>query len=146
MRTRIPIVALLATLSLLGFGLKTDDELLQLIDRAKSAPVEQQPRLCTEIAERELKYADQLYSADSVEKARAAVEDVVSYADKASAASIQSGKRLKDTEIAMRKMSTKLREMKRKLTFDDQAPVQMASDHIETLRTSLLAHMFKKKK
>ena len=42
MRTRIPIVALLATLSLLGFGLKTDDELLQLIDRAKSAPVEQQ--------------------------------------------------------------------------------------------------------
>jgi hypothetical protein len=146
MRTRIPIVALLATLSLLGFGLKTDDELLQLIDRAKSAPVEQQPRLCTEIAERELKYADQLYSADSVEKARAAVEDVVSYADKASAASIQSGKRLKDTEIAMRKMSTKLREMKRKLTFDDQGPVQMASDHIETLRTSLLAHMFKKKK
>jgi len=146
MRTRITIVALLATLSLLGFGLKTDDELLQLIDRAKSASIDQQPRLCTEIAERELKYADQLYSADNVERARAAVEDVISFADKASAASIQSGKRLKDTEIAMRKISTRLREMKRKLTFDDQAPVQMASDHIETLRTSLLAHMFKKKK
>jgi hypothetical protein len=146
MRVRITIIALFTALSLLGFGLKGDAELSRLIDQAKSAPIEQQPRVCAEIAELELEVADQLYSADQVEKARAAVGEVVSYADKASAASIQSGKRLKDTEIAMRKMSVKLRDMKRKLTFEDQAPLQAASDHLETLRTGLLAHMFKKKK
>jgi hypothetical protein len=53
---------------------------------------------------------------------------------------------LKDTEIAMRKMSVKLRDMKRKLTFEDQAPLQTASDHLETLRTTLLSHMFKGQK
>ncbi|MGH9529634.1 MAG: hypothetical protein ACRD2S_06920 [Terriglobales bacterium] len=46
----------------------------------------------------------------------------------------------------MRKMSFKLRDMERRLTFSDQPPLQEASDHLEKLRTSLLKRMFKKKK
>jgi hypothetical protein len=39
-------------------------------------------------------------------------------------------------------MATKMRDMKRSLSFDDQPPVQAAVDHLENLRTDLQAHMF----
>jgi len=138
-------VALLALSTLTALGQKDKGDLARLIDRAKTAPVEQKPRLCIEIAEREVASADRLISADQLSQARAAVDTAVTYADQSSNAAIQSGKRLKDTEIAMRKMSIKLRDMKRKLPLEDQTPLQQASDHLELLRTNLLKHMFNKK-
>jgi hypothetical protein len=70
---------------------------------------------------------------------------VVAYSDKARDASIRTGKRLKDTEIAMRKMAARLRDIKRSLAFEDQAPVATAVDRLEQMRTELLSHMFGKK-
>jgi hypothetical protein len=43
-------------------------------------------------------------------------------------------------------MAAKLRDIKRSLNFDDQAPVQAAADRLENLRTDLLSHMFGKGK
>ncbi|MFI5071369.1 MAG: hypothetical protein ACHP8A_10820 [Terriglobales bacterium] len=147
MQLRITIGILLVAMSVPSLGAKADqDEVSRLINHAQTAPIGQQPGLYTNIAERELKLADELYSADNVEKARAAIADVVTYSDKASEAAIQTGKDLKHTEIAMRKMSFKLRDMEHKLTFSDQPPLQDASDHLEKLRSSLLARMFKKGK
>ncbi|MGH9512728.1 MAG: hypothetical protein ACRD2U_11400 [Terriglobales bacterium] len=145
---RIPITALLVALSLPAIGFKGDqeDKIPGLIERAQSAPLRQQPGLYANIAERQLKRADELYSAGETGKARALLAEVLTYSDKASNAAIQSGKHLKNTEIAIRKMSFKLRDIKREVTFNDQAPLQNASDHLETLRTDLLARMFKKKK
>jgi len=71
---------------------------------------------------------------------------VVEYSDKASSAAIQTGKKLKNTEIAVRRMAAKLRDIKRSLAFEDQSPVQVAIDRLETLRTQLLAKMFGKTK
>jgi hypothetical protein len=71
---------------------------------------------------------------------------VATYSEKAHDAAIQSGKKLKNTEIDFRKMSAKLRDIKRTLNFDDQAPVQAAADRLESLRTDLLSHMFGKGK
>lgn len=145
MRSRIILTALLMVSTLLLWALNSDQDLSRLIQRAQSAPVDQQAHLCAEIARRELKSADELYTADKVDEARTAVAQLIAYSDKASEAAIQSGKHLKDTEIAMRKMADKLRDIKLRLTIDDQAPVQAAADHLETLRTSLLKHMFKGK-
>jgi hypothetical protein len=39
-------------------------------------------------------------------------------------------------------MANKLRDMKHTLNFEDQAPVQEAIDHLERVRTDLLARMF----
>jgi hypothetical protein len=114
--------------------------------RADSARVEDRPALCVEIAERQLKSADELYTAGKVEDAQAALKDVVTYSEKAHDAAIQSGKKLKNTEIDFRKMAAKLRDIKRSLNFDDQAPVQAAADRLENLRTDLLSHMFGKGK
>lgn len=143
MGLRLIAIALVAAVSVAAFS--NDDELSRLIERAQSASVEQQARLYAEIAEREVKLADQMYSADKVSEGVAAVKTAVSYADKASDASIRSGKHLKDTEIAMRKMAAKLRDINRKLALEDQASVTAAADHLEALRTNLLTHMFKGK-
>jgi polyhydroxyalkanoate synthesis regulator phasin len=145
MRARITIAAVLLAISF--FALASKPETLQeLIARAESARVEDRPALCVEVAERQLKSADELYTAGKVDDARAAVQDLVTYSEKAHDAAIQSGKKVKNTEIAFRKMAVKLRDIKRSLNFDDQAPVQTAADRLESLRTDLLSHMFGKGK
>jgi hypothetical protein len=143
MRFPTTIAALLLATSVLAFAYKTET-LQELIARAESAKLDDQPALFTDIAERQLKSADELYSAGKSDEARAAVQDVVTYSEKAQSSAIQSGKKLKNTEIALRKMAAKLRDIKRSLNFDDQAPVQAAADHLESLRTDLLTHMFGK--
>jgi hypothetical protein len=145
MRSRIPICAILLTTTLLAFALK-QDSLQDLIARADAAKVEDRPALYVEIAERQLKSADELFTGGKVENAQSAVKDVVTYSEKAHDAAIQSGKKLKNTEIDFRKMAAKLRDIKRTLNFDDQAPVQAAADRLESLRTDLLSHMFGKGK
>ncbi len=74
-----------------------------------------------------------------------ALSDVVTYSEKASECCRQHGKKLKDTEIALRKMAEKFRDVKHNLPFDDQAPVQQAIDRLEKMRTDLLSAMFGKK-
>jgi hypothetical protein len=124
---------------------RKNESLEQLIARVESARIEDRPALCTEIAQRELDSAGQLYQAGKPEEARVAVENVVKYSDEARDASIRTGKRLKDTEIAMRKMAARLRDIRRNLAFEDQAPVAAAADRLEQMRTELLSHMFGKK-
>lgn len=144
MRLRIFIVAMLLASSLAAFAHK-EETLAELITRAESSKLEDRPHLYTEIARRQVKAADELYSAGKPEEARTAVRDVVEYSDKASDAATQSGKKLKDTEIAVRKMVARLRDIKRTVPFEDQAPIQEAVDHLEQVRTQLLSQMFGKK-
>jgi hypothetical protein len=144
MRFQLTIAAVLLVTSLLAFASKAET-LQELIARADSARLEDRPALYVDIAERQLKSADELYTAGKVEDAQAALKDVVTYSEKAHDASIQSGKKLKNTEIDFRKMAAKLRDIKRSVNFDDQAPVQAAADRLENLRTDLLSHMFSKK-
>ena len=128
----------------LAFAAK-QETLQELMTRCDSAKVEDRPALCAEIAERQLKSADELYTAGKVDEARSALKDVVTFSEKAHDAAIQSGKRVKNTEIEFRKMAAKLRDIKRTVNFDDQDPIQAAADRLEALRTELLTHMFKGK-
>jgi hypothetical protein len=144
MRIRIIILAIFVASSLAAVAHK-EETLAELIARAESSKLDDRPRLYTEIGRRQVKAADQLYSDGKVEEGRAAVSDVVQYSDKARDAATQSGKKLKDTEIAVRKMVARLRDIKRTLAFEYQAPVQEAIDHLEQVRTELLSQMFGKK-
>jgi hypothetical protein len=118
----------------------------QLEARAEAARPEDRPGLYVEIAERQLKAVAELFGVARDEDALTAVKDVVTYSEKAHDAAIESHNRLKGTEIAMRKMAAKLRDIKRTLSFEDQAAVQAAADRLEALRTDLLSKMFGKGK
>jgi hypothetical protein len=145
MRHCFPIAVLVLAVSC-GAAASDETLLAELHKRADSAPMGERPALYIDIAERQLKTADDLYNAGKVDEARDAVKDVVTCSEKAHDAAIHSGKRLKPTEIAVHKMSTKLRDIKRTLNFDDQPPVQTAAEQLQSLSDDLLSHMFGKAK
>lgn len=143
MRNRIFLFLCLAATAVLA---QKDATLDELIGRAGAAPINAQPGLYTQIAERQLESADKLYSSGDAQAASAAVDDVVTYSGKAVHAANESGSRLKPTEIALRKMADKLRTIRRTLAFEDQKPVEDAANRLEALRTDLLSRMFANKK
>lgn len=110
--------------------------------RFDSARLEDRPELGIRIAQQQLRNADKLYSAGNADEARAAVDDIVAYSEKARDAAIQIKKHLKTVEIEARKMAAKLRDIKRTLAFENQGPVEQAIRRLEDLRTSLLKEMF----
>ena len=85
---------------------KATKSLDEFVKRAEAASIAQRKSaLYTEIAERQLESADKLYTNGQVDRAAgSAVDDVVTYSDRASdatQASADSGNRMKPTEIAI---------------------------------------------
>jgi len=123
-----------------------DQSIEELKARVDSAPPEERPVLCVHIAQEELRAADKAYVDGKVDQARASLADIVSYSEKARDAAIASRKHLKNVEIAVRKISEKLGDIKRTLNFEDQPPVAETVKRLEDIRTTLLTEMFKKEK
>jgi len=147
-RTALTILVLLGltSSSVLAFASAHNDESLgQLIARADAAPPGEKPSLYIKIARYQADAADKAYMEGDSDAGNKALGDVVTYSEKASDAAGTTGKKIKDTEIALRKMSEKFRDVKHNLPFDDQAPVQQAIDRLEKMRTDLLSVMFSKK-
>jgi hypothetical protein len=155
MRFRVSVLVLLVAASLAAFAFTAvalpaatgkDESLDQLIARAASARAEDRPSLYLDIARQKAEAADKLYNAGDAEAGYSALHDVVTFSKKATDASIDTGKKLKNTEIALRKMTEKFRDIKRTVAFEDQAPIQQTIDELEKMRTDLLSAMFGKKK
>ena len=53
-----------------------------------------------------------------------------------------SGKRLKQTEIELRKLEKRMQDIAESLNLDDRPPVLKSVDEIEQMRAGLLAAMF----
>lgn len=140
-------LAICALLALVGVPCWSAEEGLDdLKARADRAGVEDCPSVCIQVAQYQLRNADRLYTEGNVDQARTAVGDIVKYSQKASEAAKESRKHLKNVEIAVRRMSEKLRDIKRTLNFEDQPPVDEATKRLEDIRTGLLQEMFKKDK
>jgi hypothetical protein len=116
----------------------------QLKARVTTASAGERPRLCVQIAQKQLIEASRLYSATEDEKAQAALNDVVAYSELARDYALQSRKYQKQAEIAMREMTRKLGEIMHTLGHDEQAPVQDAIKRLERVRDDLLTAMFPK--
>ena len=123
-----------------------DESLDELKARAQGAALKDRPRIFVEIAELQLRTANQFYKDGDVEKARAAVDDVVTYSEKARDAATDNKKHLKNVEIRVRKIAERLRDIKGTLAIEDQPAVDQAVQRLEAIRTSLLDQMFAKDK
>lgn len=121
---------------------KQEETLPQLIARADAASAGQQADLCMEVAEREVKVAVAAYKENKIDEGRDSVQQIVKYADKGHSAAMQSGKRLKHTEIKLRQIALRLRDLKSDLDVDDQPLAQAAVDKLEDFRTEILKSMF----
>ena len=127
-----------------GCGAAKDETVDELKARFESAHPEDRPELAIRIARSQLRNADKLYVDGKADQAAAAVEDIVTYSEKARDAATQTNKHLKNVEIDVRKMAEKLRDIKRTLAFEDQPPVEQAIRRLEDIRTALLKEMFAK--
>ena len=145
-RMRFRAAILLIPLSIsLSFAAPSQPTVEELKARLRSARPEDRGNIALQIAEGQVGAADQLFRQGKIDEAQSAVKDVVSYGRQAGEAAGQSGHRIKNTEIALRKMAHRLADIKRTVAFDDQAPIQSAIDSLEKIRTDLLNKMFSKK-
>jgi len=122
------------------------DKLSGLKTRAQAAPPADQARLFIDIARMQFEAAKTAYDSGKAPQAQAALTELSTAADRASQAAIQSRKRLKNTEIDIRKLTEHLKNLKPTVSVDDRVPVQQAIDHLEKLRTELMTQMFAKSK
>jgi hypothetical protein len=125
-----------------GQALGRNPTIDELKGRIASARIGERPALCLEISERELDAADQLYASGDNTKAAAALGDVAQYSELARDYAIQSHKHEKQSEIAIRKMTRKLADLKHMVAHDEQKGVQDTIDRLQRVRDDLLAAMF----
>jgi hypothetical protein len=142
--SRVPALCLLALSVLASAIIARESSVEDLKARLATATAGERPRLCLEIAERQLTSADKFYADGDTEKGQAALSDVALFCETARDNSIQSGKRLKQTEISVRLMARKLTDLKHRVTHDEQTAVQGTIDRLQKVRDDLLAAMFHK--
>ena len=135
-------VVLVLVLSLAGPASETTPELKARADAAHGG---ERAALSMEYAHRELEEANNFYNQGDVEKAEAAVQEVLTYAQQAATAAATSGKRLKQTEIDLRKLEHRLHDIGQSLNIDDRPPVEKGVQQLEQIRADLLAKMFGEK-
>jgi hypothetical protein len=140
MRSVTPALVCVLLSSLLA--LAADQTPADLKARADSAQGSERVVLSLEYAHRELEQANTLYTDGDVEKAEAAIQEVVAYSRAATETATSVNKRLKQTEIELRKLQHRMRDIGESLNIDDRPPVEKAVQEIEQLRANLLAKMF----
>src|SRR5579884_3069553 len=118
------------------------ENLEELKTRADNAHGGDEAKLCVEYAQAELEHANDLFTKGDVDQAQSAVKSVMEYVRKGSDAAKSSGKRLKQTEIELRKLEKRMKDIAESLNLDDRPPVLKCVDEIEQLRAGLLAAMF----
>jgi hypothetical protein len=139
----VALVAIVATLGARAApGVEPTVE--ELKARLSSSSSGDRPHLCVQIAERQLDAADKFYANAEQDKAQPVLTDVVAYSELARDYAIQSHKREKQTEIAVRGMMRKLTEIMHSLGQADQPPVRDAINRLQRVRDDLLAAMFRK--
>jgi hypothetical protein len=142
MKRTIPTILIAIFLSGVMCAARQEEPLPQLMTRADAASGGEQANLCMQVAEQELKVAISAYKQNNSDEGRASLRQIVKYAEKGHSAAIHSGKKMKHTEIKIRQISERLRDMKLNVEVDDQPSIQAAIDKLETFRTEILKSMF----
>ena len=138
------LIIVVVLLSVLAWASGQQESIEALKARADQAPPKEQVELFTHIAELQLDSLDKAYNGGTVREAQTALADVVNYGVKAAQISGATGKRMKQTEIAMRKISGRLEAIRKTLDLDDRPPLSDAVQKLDTARNELLNRMFRK--
>jgi predicted DNA-binding helix-hairpin-helix protein len=140
---RMLAVLIVASLSL-ALRADTQETIASLKARADAAQGKQQVEVCTEVAQWQAKTLDTAYTDGNIQQAQTALADVVNYGVKAAKAAVETRKRMKQTEIALRRIGERLETIRKTLDLDDRPPVADAVQKLEAARSDLLAAMFRK--
>ena len=134
--------ALVLAVAGLALAQAAPDRVAHLKAKAATANPVDQEKLFLEIVRAEFDAAKAAFASGNAQQAQGALADLEDYAQRAARLAVDHRKRLKNTEIELRKVSDRLKNLKPTLTFEERVPVQNTIDHLEKLRTDLMSTMF----
>jgi hypothetical protein len=114
----------------------------QLKAEAEHAAPDQQGRLYAELADKLVAVADKQFTDGQSVKGHATVQDILQYATKARDITIQTRKKMKETEKSLRDCHRRLENMKRTLAAEDRPRVEAVEKQLEKLTEEVLESMF----
>jgi hypothetical protein len=117
-------------------------EVARLKADADTATGEHCAEVCLQAAEQLAELSNRNFTDGQIADAQANMADAGKYAEKAARESMRSRKRQKKTEIGLRRLAARMKDIMRTLNFDDRFPVRQAMNAVEKARTDLLASMF----
>jgi hypothetical protein len=139
MRSAIAITGFLLLSALLALAAQEGNGLKARADAAQGS---ERVSLSLEYAHQQLELANRLYTDGDVEKAEAAMSEVLTYSQRATQAATSANKKLKQTEIDLRKLEHRTHDIAQSLNIDDRPPLEKIVQEMEQMRASLLAKMF----
>ena len=144
MRKALAITLLLLLAVSAGWAASDEEPIEKLIARA-DVRSDNQAEHCADVARREVEVANQHYTSGDVQKAVEAVNMAVAYTQKALDAAKRTHKRLKETDLTLRRTSRRLSDVGQTLAFEDKPVVKEAVEKIEQARSQILTLMFTQK-
>jgi hypothetical protein len=138
MRTRASILLLL----FLALPALADDRNVDQLKAEAERAGPDQAKACAEVAERLVSIANKLFSDGESVKAHATVQEVLQYGSKARDLSIKNRKKMKETEIHLRRARRALEDMRRTLAAEDRPPVEAVEKKLEQFGEEILEAMF----
>ncbi len=136
---RIGMVLLLAPVACAALA---DEPLEQLKAKAASSSGGEQAVLCAQVARQEVELANQHFTGGNVDQGHAAVREAVAYAEKAGNAARTSKRKLKQTEMSLRRTARRLSDIGKTLAVDDRPAVEQAVKELQHIQDQLLEVMF----
>jgi hypothetical protein len=143
-RKILAITLLLSCTTLSAWAGWEEEPIEKLIARA-DAHSDNQAEYCADVARREVEVANQYYTSGDVPKAEDAVKMAIAYSQKALDAGKRTHKKLKETDLTLRKTSRRLADVGQTLAYEDKPVVKDAVEKIEQIRSELLKLMFAQK-
>lgn len=134
---------LLATLLLVSLSAYSKEPTLEsLRSRAETASPKDCPKVCLEYARAAAEEGNRKFTDGDVDNAHKLMNDAASFAIKAGETSMSSRKHQKQTEIGLRKFSSRMEDIKNSLNLDDRAPLTKHIQAVDAVRERLLSSMF----
>src|SRR5664279_4590493 len=124
MRNAFPAMVCLLLLGIGTQGAAQQPAGSDLKSRADGAQGAERVTLSLDYAHQQLELANKLYTDGDVEKGQAAIGEVLTYSERATSAATTANKKLKQTEIDLRKLEHRMRDIGQSLNIDDRPPVE----------------------
>jgi len=105
-------------------------------------PGADQAKLCAEVAERLVPVADKLFTDGESVKGHDTVQEILQYGKRARELAINNRKKMKDTEIHLRRCRRALENMRRTLAAEDRPAVEAVEKQLEQFGEDILEAMF----
>jgi hypothetical protein len=139
---RLLTCALLVAVLGAGSRLFADDETFEELLARAQAPGDRQAELYAKLARRQVEIANEHFNKGEVVQGHTATKEIVNFAGKALQSAKQAKKRLKQTEITLRKTSRRLADVAKTLAFEDRPAVNQAVEQVDEIRDQVLELLF----